>query len=162
MFCLNETETTISNWMTLPFLIPLSFPCLFPIWVSSSAYTPQSSPFFFLASSFSTFLLPFSPFQAKTFLLIRESAEWNHRGVCSLLTLFIFPLPPCALRLSANEGALTLRMCVAYTRVLVCITSLNYSDVVASTWQRSAESPDVNQRKGLCCIQSPQLHYHMK
>lgn len=110
---------------------------------------PPVITFFFFPSSMTSFIFSFSQFQAKTFLLIRESAEWNHRGVCSPFTLFMFLLPPYALLHSGNEGVVIVCMCVAYTGVFVCTTSLNYSDVVERTWQSSTESPDVNQEKGL-------------
>lgn len=106
-------------------------------------------------------------FWPKTFPLIRASVEWNHRGVCSVLTLFVFLLPPYALLHSGNEVEWHARhdcvyMCVACTRVFVGITSLNYSDVVERTWQGPTESQDVNQEKALYCIQSAQLHYHIQ
>lgn len=85
-----------------------------PICASSSAY-PESSPFSSLPP-ISSFPLSLFYSQAKTFLLIRESAEWNHRGVRSVLTLFIFLLPPYALLRSGNEVELRVRR----DRVYVC------------------------------------------
>lgn len=104
-------------------------------------------------------------FWPKTFPLIRASVEWNHRGVCSILTLFVFLLPPYALLHSGNEVEWHARHDCVYVcclHMFVGITGLNYSDVVERTWQGPTESQDVNQEKALYCIQSAQLHYHIQ
>lgn len=97
--------------------------------------------FFFqcLPSSFS------SSFEAKTFLLIRESVEENHRGVHSVLTLFIFFLHALSFTQVMKQNSscdIVLRMHAR--RTCVCVTRLSYSDVVES----STQSQDVIQDRG--------------
>lgn len=113
-----QSKRSKNRLICLYLLTLLSFPSVL---LHQPALHRHLSPCF-LSSSISSFPLflslfrLYSQFWAKTFLLIRESAEWNHRGVCSVLTLFIFLLPPYARLHSGNEVELHGRR----ERVYVC------------------------------------------
>lgn len=77
-----------------------------------------------------------SQFWAQKFLLIRESAEWNHRGVCSVLTLFIFLMPPYSLLHSGNEVELhTWHDCVCVCCLHACVCVYNKSELQWCGWE---------------------------
>lgn len=95
-------------------------PSILHICASSSACTLESAPF--------PALLPFPPyislclpFSGQTFLLIRESAGWRHRGVSSVLTLSIFllplyPLPPSLKEVEIHKRHDHVHVCCLRTR----------------------------------------------